>query len=148
MQVEIDLECTRDASRFDLVHLFNFATPDLTRMQAENAHAAGTPFVVTTLNEDIPSFHDQSIRVADVLKEYVRRGQDQAWYASNVVELTKIPGCQPFDNTWTANTAAALFTGGATETASILRQTPTAKTVEIPLGFEQSIHVIGSAFES
>ena len=70
VQVEIDLECTRDASRFDLVHLFNFATPDLTRMQAENAHAAGTPFVVTTLNEDIPSFHDQSIRVADVLKEY------------------------------------------------------------------------------
>jgi glycosyltransferase involved in cell wall biosynthesis len=76
VQVTIDIEMKHDPKNFDIVHLFNFATPDLTRKLGERAKHAGVPFVVTTLLEDLALFHNQSHAAAEVLVEYVRRGQD------------------------------------------------------------------------
>jgi hypothetical protein len=83
IDVTVDVAASEDPSTFDLVHLFNFATPELTTHLAERANAAGVPFVVTTLYEDLPRFHHQSHAVAINLMEYVAHGQDRAWMARN-----------------------------------------------------------------
>jgi len=137
VEVTIDLEGREDPAGYDLVHLFNFAMPDLTRCLAERAYRAGVPFVVTTLCEDIPSFHNQSLVVASSLLEYVRRLQDRNWWEQNRPDLREVGACAPFQNDWTARHAAALLTNGKGESAVLRRYYPHAKRiVEVMLGFE------------
>ncbi len=126
-----------NAAEHDIVHLFNFVLPDMTRCFAERAKAAGVPFVVTTLNEDVPTFHNQSAVVAEKLIEYVARGQDSRWWEASRPDMSRIPASGSFDNTWTAANATRLFTNGARESASIRRLYPhSAPVVEIRLGHE------------
>ncbi len=137
VEVTIDVEGKADPKDFDLVHLFNFALPDYTRSLAERAYNAGTPYVVTTLYEDIPSFHNQSIAVAAHLIDYVQHGQDKTWHKANMVDLAKVAACSFFNNTWTAEHAKMLFSSGAEETRNLQRDYPnSAKIKEIPFGHE------------
>lgn len=134
--VEIDLEGRKDPKNFDLVHLFNFATPDYTRALAERAHAAGVPFVVTTLCEDLPTFHEQSRALANCLIDYTRAGQSAQWWQQNKTDITRIKSAPPFNNQWVAANAAMLFSNGANESQVVLRDYPNAKVREIKLGHE------------
>ena len=137
VHVTLDLQGTEKAAGYDLVHLFNFVLPDLTRAFAERAHRAGTPYVVTTLNEDVPVYRNQAIVFSDFLIQYVERGQSRDWYSANKPNRAAIAPCERFDNTWTVEHAAALFSNGESETRSLRRDYRSMPPVyEIKLGHE------------
>lgn len=133
----VDLEGREDPRRFDLVHLFNFALPDMLRAQAERAHAAGVPFVVTTLAEDIPSFHNQSRAFAEWMISYVQNKQNRELLDTHRPRLDRITPVSRFLNDWVAENAAALFTNGISESRIIERDYPeAAQRIAIELGYE------------
>lgn len=137
IDVTVDVAGTKNPADYDLVHLLNFATAELTTELAKRAKNAGVPFVVTTLYEDLPSFHHQSHVVAIKLLEYVERGQDRRWWESLNVNLGAIVPAERFKVDWLVEHAAALFTNGAGESMAISRDFPMAsQIVEVPLGHE------------
>ena len=137
VDVCVDLEGREDPRRFDLVHLFNFALPDLLRAQAERAHAAGVPFVVTTLAEDIPSFHSQSRAYADWMTAYVQNRQNKEFIETHRPHMDRIAPVSRFLNDWVAQHAAALFTNGISESRIIERDYPeAAPRIAVELGYE------------
>ena len=136
-EVVIDLDGSADPAKFDIVHLFNFVLPDFIEERAKAALAAGTPFVVTTLNEDLPSFHNQSITYANFLIHYVQYGQDRAWYSKNEPDLYEITPCSGNDNTFAVKNAALLFTTGQAENLILQRSYGDISNLcEIKLGHE------------
>ena len=138
--VTIDLEGRANPADYDLVHIFNFALPDMVRAYAERAHQAGVPYVVSTLYEDIPSFHNQSVTMANWLVEYTRHGQDRNWARANRPDLSKVEPCAPFANEWSARHAAALFASGASEAAVLKRDYPGLSNVHVAtFGYETGI---------
>ncbi len=139
VDVKVDLELTEDPKDYHLVHLINFAMPQMVEVLGKRAKEASVPFVVTTLCEDIPTFHEQSIEAARALVQYVQVGQDREWLASNWKDPSQVPGCAPFDNSWAAQNASALLVNGEEE-ARVLQKTygQTAPVVTIPLGYEVS----------
>jgi len=145
VDVTIDVEGRFSAKDFDLVHLFNFATPELTKSMAEFAHSAGKPFVVTSLYEDIPSFHNQSIAWANLLQDYVRKGQDKNWFNSVKENYTNTQPCIRFQNDWVAQNAAAVLSCGTSETKWLKRDYPTANVQEVPFGHEVGA-IVGPEF--
>lgn len=145
--VTVDLTGHADPRNYDLIHLFNFATPDITRARAEAAVKAGVPFVVTTLYEEVPEFHNQSQAVATRLKDYVARRQDKEFWEKYKINLALVPRASRFDNDWVATHAAALFANGESEKRAIERDYPKAKTpTVIPLGHEVGALVGPEAF--
>lgn len=137
VDVTIDIEMKEDPRNFDIVHLFNFATPDLTRKLGERAKQAGVPFVVTTLLEDLALFHNQSHAAAEVLIEYVRRGQDRDVWRKYEGVWNRIQPAEGFDNRWLGEHAAALITNGSRESQTVRRYHPSAqRVVEVKLGHE------------
>ncbi|MCB0337558.1 MAG: glycosyltransferase, partial [Bdellovibrionales bacterium] len=132
----IDEAGREDISQFDIVHLYNFTLPQMVEQQAREALAANKPFVVTTLNEDVPSFHNQSHAVSAQLVEYVGRGQDASWYEAHKVSIDKIAPCPMFDNTWTVEHASMLFTCGPAETKVLQHYYPTARIAEARVSHE------------
>jgi glycosyltransferase involved in cell wall biosynthesis/tetratricopeptide (TPR) repeat protein len=146
--VTLDVAGIEDPSKFDLVHLFNFATANLTTQLAKRAQDAGVPFVVTTLYEDVPTFHHQSHAVAIKLLEYVVRGQDRQWWSSHTLDLDSVIPAERFEADWLADNATALFTNGSGETKAIQRDFPQADlVVEVPLGHEVGCMVGPELFE-
>jgi glycosyltransferase involved in cell wall biosynthesis/tetratricopeptide (TPR) repeat protein len=137
IDVTVDVAGTENPADYDLVHLFNFATTELTTELAKRAKNAGVPFVVTTLYEDLPNFHHQSHVVAIKLLEYVDRNQDRRWWEALNVDLGAVVPAERFRVDWLVENGAALFTNGAGETAAISRDFPMAsQIVEVPLGHE------------
>lgn len=143
VDVTIDLEGKVDPKGFDIVHIFNFALPDMVKFYAERAKNAGVPYVVTSLLEDVPSFHYQSHYVASVVMEYVSRGQDANWWRANTPNYHAIESAEPFDNSWVAKNAAVIFPNGASEADTIKRTYGAdCKTEIIQLGYE--LKTVGS----
>jgi glycosyltransferase involved in cell wall biosynthesis/Tfp pilus assembly protein PilF len=137
VEVTVDVELTADPARYDIVHLLNFATPDLTQTLGQRAHAAGVPFVVTTLLEDVAMFHNQCNCAAQVLVEYVRHQQNPALWSQCVGMWSGVPTAPGFDNRWLGEHAAALLTNGSRETETVRRYHPNARNVtEVKLGHE------------
>ncbi|MBN8550839.1 MAG: glycosyltransferase, partial [Deltaproteobacteria bacterium] len=137
IDVCVDVDGKANPRDYDIVHLFNFALPDHTKSLAVRAYEAGTPYVVTTLYEEVSRFYNQSNAVAASLVEYVKGGQNRSWWATNKVDPASVPASGTFDNRWTAEHAAALFTNGAQESKAIRRDYPEASSlIEIKLGHE------------
>ncbi len=148
VEVCVDLEGAQDPRNFDIVHLFNFATPQLTQEFARRAMLAGIPYVVTTLYEDIASFHSQSHYVGNRLVEYVRSGQKRGGWLITAAEISSIPRSGRFQADEIAQNAAALFPNGAGEAASLRRDFPNSKRcIEIPVGHEIGAMCSSSLFE-
>ena len=117
--VEIDLTGRADVGTFDLVHLYNFALPEFTQALAQQAHAAGKPFVVTTLYEDWPKFYNQMQLAFQVLSHYVRSGQRSADWPELAKVLNNCEEHPHLPNDWTAKHAAALFATGMNEISAL-----------------------------
>jgi glycosyltransferase involved in cell wall biosynthesis/Tfp pilus assembly protein PilF len=115
VQVTLDLECAQNPRDFDLAHLFNLATPDYTRALAQRLFNHEIPFVVTTLIEDVPQFHNQSHAWGQFLCSYVKSGQSKAWAGLNTPKLNDVLKSQRFENSWTVKNAAGLFVTGPRE---------------------------------
>lgn len=136
-QVVVDVTGSADPSDFDIVHLYNFAMTEFTESLAKRAHSVGTPYVVTTLYEEVPIFHNQSHVVANHLFEYLRMGQDKDWWQRTMLDLSTVTKASRFRVDWIVSHAAALLTNGLRETAAIKRDFPFARDlVEVPLGHE------------
>lgn len=107
--VLVEHEPTVDASSFDIVHLFNFATAEIIESQARNLVKLGTPFVVTTLYEDWPKFFAPMVIQAQILRIYVEYGQptDQWERFKDVANRATTNEIQ--DNSFTAEHAKVLI---------------------------------------
>ncbi|MCI5065292.1 glycosyltransferase [bacterium] len=139
VDVHLDLEGTADLSQFDLLHIINFALPQMVEYYGRRAEAAGIPFVVTTLCEDVPRFHHQSQYLAELLTQYVREGQDRTWLEQQLGEHRKVSPSEAFPNGWSAAHAAALLVNGEGEKKVIERTYPGHAPISIvPVGHEVS----------
>lgn len=135
--VTIDLAGTQNPKDFDIVHIFNFALPDMVKHFGEQAQRAGVPFVVTTLAEDVPEFHNRSIAYGSALIEYVERAQDRTWWKENHPSHQVADRAPRFENAWAAEHASALFSNGSGESAVLKREYPNLRrVVEVPLGHQ------------
>ena len=139
-EVTVDVAGERNPQDYEVVHLFNLATTQLTQSLAQRAQAAGVPFVVTSLYEDLPEFHNQSHAIAATLLDYVKGGQDRNWWRAHRIDLSDlgtIARSQRFPADWIVQNAAALFANGAGEARALKRDYPQAKAIlELPLGHE------------
>lgn len=131
VEVDFDLEGTADVRAYDLVHIHNFATPQITEAFARRAVEAGVPFVVTTMYEDLPLFYNQMFAQFEVLKAYIKAGQPKDKWG----ELSEIAkNAQPserWENSWAAAHASSLIASGERERQSLLRDYPDARRVDI-----------------
>ena len=121
LTVDFDVAAEADLALYDLVHLFNFATPELTEKLARRVHAAGKPYVVTTLYEDWPVFFNQMHLNAQALMAYIQAGQPKDHWRRLAAAIKT---CEPkarLENGWCAAHAAALLSTGRNESESIKR---------------------------
>lgn len=147
-EVRVDVEGLQNAADYDLVHLFNFATPKLTEHFAQRAKAAGRPFVVTSLYEDLPQFHTQSHAVARSLMEYVSSGQRQEWWQANKVDVRAVAPAARFPADWIAQHASAILANGSGEAAALKRDFPAAEAIRtVHVGHETGMLGDASLFE-
>lgn len=119
--VDFDETNQADVRSYDLAHLFNFATPELTEALAKQSAAYGRPFVVTTLYEDWPRFYNQMQIHFQALAAYVQAGQPrQAW--NDLAQAAKGTSPHPrLENAWTAKHASALLATGEAERDTLKR---------------------------
>jgi glycosyltransferase involved in cell wall biosynthesis len=119
--VDIDVTAGADLRSYDLVHLFNFATPEYTEYLARRAAECGKPFVVTTLYEDWPIFYNQMQLLAQAFVAYINAGQPQDRWGELAAAIRN---CEPrarLENSFAATQAAALLTTGEKESQSLIR---------------------------
>jgi tetratricopeptide (TPR) repeat protein len=138
VSISVDLLGQADPAHFDLVHLFNLATTELTTHFAKRAIECGTPYVVTTLYEDIPTFQRPSHLVASRLIGYVASGQQVDLYRPVTHhELSTIAPCSRFPADLIVNNAAVLMANGWGEVEALERDFKGAGRIEVvPLGSE------------
>lgn len=137
VEVVVDPEGKEQPAQFDLVHLFNFALAEHTKALAQRAKQANVPYVVTTLYEDTPAYRNQAIAQAMQLVNYVERGQNASWWEQQAVDVTKVKAAERFENSWTAENAAALFPNGSQEAKALKRDYPRCAAMrEVKLGHE------------
>lgn len=121
VDVTIDISTTANPASYSIVHLMNFAIPDLAEALAKRCVEAGVPYVVTALYEDWPIFFNQSQIYAAALKAYVERGQPiELWPL--IAEAARI--CEPhgrLENTFTASHSACVLATGENERAALIR---------------------------
>lgn len=147
-EVTVDVAGERNPKDYEVVHLFNLATTQLTQSLAQRAQAAGVPFVVTSLYEDLPEFHNQSHAIAATLLDYVKGGQDRNYWRAHRIDLSTIARSQRFPADWIVQNAAALFANGAGEARALKRDYPQAKSIlELPLGHEVGVTCGPELFE-
>jgi len=140
VDITINLDGVISPKDFDLVHIFNFALPDMVEYYARQAQQAGVPYVITTLLEDVPNFHYQSHFVASIVQEYQRIGYDRAWWHENKPNYRAIEKAPAFNNTYAAQHAAALYPNGATEARTLRREYNVSSNIaEIKLGYELGV---------
>ncbi len=133
--VDIDLNHERDMKDYDLVHIFNFATSQFSTSMGMEAKSKGVPFVVTSLFEDVASFHNQSLAVASFMVNYQNYGQDNNFYEQNKISFGAITPSSSFDVKWLCDNATALFSSAISESKNIQRiYNPKSKIFEIPFG--------------
>jgi Flp pilus assembly protein TadD/glycosyltransferase involved in cell wall biosynthesis len=141
---EIDCNLAVNPKDFDLVFLVNFTLPQLLQQQAHKAVQAQVPFVVLALNEDIPSFHNQSHRAAAELMSYVRNNQPHRQFSRDYPNVWNTNPVNRFENEWVARNAAMIFATGEREAKVINANYPGLQNVRnIELGFDPM--VTGSA---
>jgi len=129
--VEFDLTGEKDVTNYDIVHIHNFATPEVTERFARNCNNNNVPYVVTTMYEDLPVFYNQMLACFHACATYVDSGQPRERWAELV---NQVRHCQPstkWDNTWTAEHAGALISTGKREQGNLRRDYPNAHSVEI-----------------
>lgn len=142
--VDIDLNGQARVEQYDLAHLFNFATPQITEAYARRCVSAGRPFVVTTMYEDLPVFYHQMVVLFQAFQKYLSQGQPQNQWNELIRDVRTCAPSSRWENSWTASHAEALIVTGKEEQRTILRDYPAAKRVETyRLGCEVTPHADG-----
>jgi len=131
IEVAFDPDNRADIRQYDLCHLFNFATPELTEALARQSHSIGQPFVVTALYEDWPRFYNQMQLYYQALAAYVEAGQPKQSWAQLAHAASSVPPHARLENGWTAKHAAALLATGEAERGTLISDYGTEIRVEI-----------------
>lgn len=124
INVRVDVDREAVLSDYDIVHLHNFATPDDTESLARRCVAAGVPYIVTTMYEDKPLFFNQMVEQAGAFFRYIEAGQPRERFEEFMAPVKRVKPAPCFDNTWTANRAAALVASGVREKETLERDYP------------------------
>lgn len=127
--VDIDVENQFNPKDYDLVHLYNFATPEITEAQAKRAVESGTPYVVTTMYEDWPFFFSPMVENFLVLESYIELDQPKEHWKRLVDSMERLPETAMQDNSYTAFHAEALIATGANEVNALKRDYPHSKFI-------------------
>ncbi len=128
-EVVLDLDEKIPLDSFDIVHLYNFATPEVTQRQAKRAVEANRPFIVTTMYEDWPFFFSPMVETFLPLEKYVQTGQQKGSWLEIWNDRERIPEAEKQDNSYTAFHAEALVGTGSTETIALHRDYPGSKLI-------------------
>ncbi|MCA9472046.1 MAG: glycosyltransferase [Nitrospirales bacterium] len=116
---------------YDLVHVFNFATPEFTEQCARDAVQAGVPFVATALFEDWPRFLSKSSATIDVFRQYFASGFDEQQFSTALKQLHGLSSSPPSGNAFVAQHAGCVFASGEAERRRLLEVYPQLRRVEI-----------------
>ncbi|MDD2943328.1 MAG: glycosyltransferase [bacterium] len=118
--VDFDLEQSKDPAAYDLCHIYNFATPEISERAARRCHERGVPYVVTTLYEDRPVFFNQMHYCSEALFSWVESGGDIEAWNDNMESLAAVSPAPRWENSWTAHYAAALLVTGDQEKRALV----------------------------
>lgn len=144
IDVVVDVDGKEDITKFDLVHLFNFALRDHTEALARRCVENNVPYVVTSLYEDWPKFFNQMMGTYQCFEHYLKVGQPKGIWQKLEQEIAKVPASAYWDNTYTATHAKVVLTTGAEETKAVLRDYPSVpRVMSIALGSEVVDHFDG-----
>lgn len=135
INVHIDPFAQSNPKDFDLVHLYNFATPDAIEPLARKAVSEGTPYVVTTLYEDRPAFYRQ-MSVYGIILEQHFNGELNGYTIKDALQIAEnsidsFPDKGELDNHYVAENAACLLASGEAEKQLLLRDYPKTRRIEI-----------------
>jgi glycosyltransferase involved in cell wall biosynthesis/Flp pilus assembly protein TadD len=127
--VDVDVASVLSPKDYDLVHLYNFCTPQITESQAKICVDQGVPYVVTTMYEDWPLFFNTMMAHYLLIERYIEIGQPaHAWSdLKRAIDGIAPAGIQ--DNSYTAKHAAALIGTGTAECNALLRDFPATQRV-------------------
>lgn len=152
VKVDIDINGHKDASNYDLVHIYNFCTPGEIEGFGRCAKDKNVPFVVTTLYEDRPIFFNQMHAYASAFVGYIQSGYRGEWseYREMILQyLASKPYHVPKENLFLAREAEALISSGDRESAILRRDYPeTKKIASCKFGSTTLPKVDKSLFES
>lgn len=113
--VDFDLDQSKDPTAYDLCHIYNFATPEITERAARRCYDCGVPYVVTTLYEDRPAFYNQMHYCSEALFSWVESGGNLDAWNDSMESLATVSPAPRWENSWTARHAAALLVTGSEE---------------------------------
>lgn len=135
----IDIECKEDINNFDLVHLYNFSTPQELERLARAAHSANKPYVITSLYEDRNLFFPHMCRYGEILTEHLTGKTTNVEYnlimANKDVIIANFPHQYILNNNFAAQTASRILTSGDFETKSINKDYPNNNGITVvPFG--------------
>ncbi|HMO17338.1 MAG TPA: glycosyltransferase [Oligoflexia bacterium] len=152
VDITVDIEGIKNPRDYDIVHLYNFATPKALSPLAEKAYNLNIPYVVTTLYEDRAQFYGQMHVYLNILYHYVTQGQKPEWKLFEKVaksNLVEDPTNIINDNIEIAKHSEALISSGTNETLLLARDFSFAKKI-YECNFSPSIMPLepSSTFES
>lgn len=127
----IDLECEQKLEDYDLVHLFNFCTPEVIQGLASRCVTAKKPFVVTTMYEDWTHYFSKMAGAFQALGTYVYKGQPKDEWQELEQIIYSGQEIAKQDNSWTAQYADALIASGTFEALTLRRDYPWTKSVKL-----------------
>ena len=128
--VEVDYVLKlEDLSKYDLVHVFNFALSDMVKLFAENAESQKKPIVITPMYEDWPGFINPSFKLYYLFKEYIEKGQPRGQFNEIMAPLKRLKRHHRADNSFNVKLAGAITPSGTQEAARIKSDYPYARNV-------------------
>jgi glycosyltransferase involved in cell wall biosynthesis len=141
VDVVIDPMGRENPKEFDLVHLYNFATPEEIEPRARKAKELDVPFVVTTLHEDLDNYFPKMIIYGETLTKHF--GGEYSHVPYDILHkaikeaITKNPNTLIRDNSFTAKHAEVLLSSGNQESILLKNEYPHTRRIEVvPFGSE------------
>lgn len=131
VQVDIDVEGQLEPRDYDLVHLFNFAMPEITEGYARKCVEQNVPYLVTCMYEDLPRFYHQMLIHFQALEAYIKANQHPDVWAPMLNAVKNVELSKRWENTWTAHHAAALIATGESEREVLKMDYPDTKKIEL-----------------
>ncbi len=133
VEVVLDIQGKENPKNFDLVHIYNFSTPQAIEQFAINAVEKDVPFVVTTLYEDRINFFTHMHIYASLILHIESSREKISWeqykqYALNTLNDTK--NIVNIDNQIAATYAKVLISSGIKESYLLRRDFPNSKNIE------------------
>lgn len=134
VNVKIDVEGRENPKDYDLLHLYNFATPEALEPRARRAKELDVPFVVTTLHEDLDNFFPK-MRIYGEVYEKILQGEysdipHQTMQEAILNAIKDHPNNIIRDNSFVARNAEALLSSGSSESSLLREHYPFVNRIE------------------